>query len=191
MIITVQEMIDIVIMTFAIGFIFKDMFRRIPKPEHHNYDPLKQFHRSGFWDDLKQSIMIAAPAIVLHEFAHKFVAMGYGAAATLHAPYSMYAIVILLKLINFPLIFFVGGYVSHTALPPFQSAMVAIAGPLTNLTLYLLCTSAIKFRWIHRKYHPMVFVAGKLNLFLFIFNMIPIRGFDGYHFFSSLMQVFA
>ncbi len=192
MLITPQEIVDILIMIFAIGFIFKDMFKRIPKPHHHrDYDPLLHMKKSDFWEDLKHSMMIAAPAIVLHEFAHKFVAMSYGATATLHAPYTMYAIVIALKLINFPLIFFVGGYVAHTALAPFPSAMVSIAGPLTNFIIFLLCTAAVKYNWIHKKYHPMVFIMGKLNLFLSIFNMLPIRGFDGYNFFQSIMQVFA
>ena len=134
--------------------------------------------------------MIAAPAVVLHELSHKFVAMAFGASATLHAPYGMYAIVILLKLINFPLLFFVGGYVSHTALPPIQSSLVAIAGPLINLLLWGGLLFVVKYRLVDKRYYKIIVPMAKLNMFLFIFNMIPIPGFDGYNFFASLFNAF-
>ncbi|MBW2992362.1 M50 family metallopeptidase [Candidatus Woesearchaeota archaeon] len=189
--ITISEIIDIIAMSFFIGYIFKDMFHRVPKPQHYDeYDPLKYHKETKFWDDLKHSVMIAAPAIVLHEFAHKFVAMGFGATATLHAPYFLYIIVLILRLLKFPFIFFVGGYVAHSPLPPFESAMVSIAGPLINLVLYLLCIGAVRYKWAHSKYFPMLAMSGKLNLFLCIFNMLPFPGFDGQHFFAGMWQAF-
>jgi Zn-dependent protease len=191
MIITFSEIIDMIAMSFFIGYIFKDLFHRVPKASHYYaYDPLKYHKGTRFWDDLKHSVMIAAPALVLHEFAHKFVALGFGAEATLHAPYFLYAIVLILKLIKFPLLFIVGGYVVHTPLPPLESAMVSVAGPLMNLLLYILCLLAVKYKWVDAKYHPMLVVSGKLNLFLCIFNMLPFRGFDGYNFFTGLFQAF-
>ncbi len=127
---TVMEIADIIIMTFAIGYIFSDFFRREPL---EGYDPLKYYQKAPLFENIKFAAMIAAPAVVFHELAHKFVAILFGATATLHAPYTMYAVVILLKLMRFPLLFFVGGYVSHTPLPALQSSLVSIAGPLTNL----------------------------------------------------------
>lgn len=191
MVITFSEIIDIAAMSLFIGYIFKDLFSRVPKAKHYyEYDPLKYHAKTKFWDDLKHSIMIAAPALVLHEFAHKFVAMAYGATATLHAPYFLYFVVLALKLIRFPILFIVGGFVSHTALPPFESAMVAIAGPLTNFALYFLCLAAVKYKWVDAKYHPMLVVSSKLNLFLGIFNMLPFWGFDGQHFFQNMFAAF-
>jgi len=186
MFISPQEILDIVIMTFAVGYIFSGLFKRQPAED---YDPLTYYQKSSFWEDLKYSAMIAAPAIVLHELSHKFVAMGFGAQATLHAPYYMYAFVIFLKLINFPLLFFVGGYVSHTLLLPLPSALVAIAGPLTNLVIWLLCILLIKNKLVNRKHYRMVGLMGKLNMFLFIFNMLPVPGFDGFNFFASLIKL--
>ena len=109
-------------MTFAIGYIFSDFFRREPL---EGYDPLKYYQKPPLFENIKFAAMVAAPAVVFHELAHKFVAMLFGATATLHAPYTMYAVVILLKLMRFPLLFFVGGYVSHTPLPPIESSIVA------------------------------------------------------------------
>ena len=187
MFISPKEIIDLVIMTFAIGYIFSDYFKREPL---EGYDPLTYYQKPQLWENIKSASMIAAPAVVLHELAHKFVAMSFGATATLHAPYTMYAIVILLKLMNFPLLFFVGGYVSHTILPPVESSIVSIAGPLTNLVLWLSCLAIVKFRLISKKYYKILVPVAKLNMFLFIFNMIPLPGFDGYNFISSLFSVF-
>ena len=184
--ITIREIIDIAIMVFAIGYIFSGFFKRRPQ---EGYDPIKYFSSQSKFDNIKLAAMIAAPAVVLHELAHKIVAMSYGAVAVLKAPYLMYAIVVALKAMNFPLIFFVGGYVRHGPLAALPSAWVAIAGPLTNLIIWGLIRLAVK-NDVLTKYHNILVPMGKLNLFLGIFNIIPIPGFDGYHFFSSLFRAF-
>ncbi|MBL7056277.1 hypothetical protein ISS07_05160 [Candidatus Woesearchaeota archaeon] len=122
--------------------------------------------------------------------------MAFGATATLHAPslmgipYGMYLLVIVLIHMNFPFLFFVGGYVSHTALPALQSSLVSVAGPLTNLLLWLLALSVIKYGWVDRKHYNKVVMMGKLNLFFFAFNMIPLPGFDGSNFLMALIRAF-
>jgi len=186
MFITINEIIDIIIMTFAIGYIFSSF---IKEPEE-DYEPLKHFGKNRLWNSIKIGIIVAAPAVVLHELAHKSAAMFFGAEAILHAPLGWYAIVIILKLINFPFLFFVGGYVSHTALPALPSVIVSFAGPLTNLILYILLISLIKFSLISRKHYKKVFFAAKLNLFLFGFNMLPLPGFDGYGVLTNLLSLF-
>ena len=187
MFITIREIIDIVIMTFAIGYIFSTFIKREPT---EGYDPLKFYKKNPFWEDLKFGALIAAPAVVLHELAHKFVAMAFGAVATLHAPLGWYAVIIIMRLLNFPLLFFVGGYVTHSGLPALQSSFVSVAGPLTNIILYGVFLFIIKFKLVHRKHYRMLAISAKLNLFLAVFNMIPIPGFDGYNFFRSLMVYF-
>ncbi len=184
--ITLNEIIAIIAMAFAMGFIFTRYFRRQPT---EGYDPIKYYQKAGLWEDIKYGAKIAAPAIILHELAHKFVAMGFGAQATLHAPYGLYAIVILLSLINFPVLFFVGGYVSHTMLLPLPSAIVSISGPLINLILWLTFRASIKHKIVNRKNYRDIHMMARLNMFLFIFNMLPIPGFDGYHFFAGLLPL--
>ena len=192
-IITLPEIVDIIVMTIAIGYIFSKFFRRMPQ---EGYDPLTYYKKNPILEDIKYGAIIAAPAVVLHELSHKFVAMGFGASATLHAPsffgipYGMYLLVILLIHLNFPILFFVGGYVSHTALPPLASSMVAFSGPLINLILWLGGMSLIKYKLIDRKYYMTMGMMAKLNMFFFIFNMIPLPGFDGFHVFSGLIQAF-
>lgn len=170
-------------MVFAIGFIFSTFIKKDPDEE---YEPLNYYKKNSFFENLKYATIIAAPAIVFHELAHKFTAMAFGATATLHAPIDWYVIAIILRLINFPLFFLVGGYVSHTKLPFLESAIVSISGPLINLLFYLMSLSLVKFKLVKRKYYPTLGIIGKLNLFLFIFNMLPLPGFDGFHFLMNL-----
>ncbi|NTV22795.1 MAG: hypothetical protein HGA85_00275 [Nanoarchaeota archaeon] len=48
----------------------------------------------------------------------------------------------------------------------------------------------LKNRKMKKKHLPMAETAMRLNMFLGIFNMIPIPGFDGFNFFVSLLRVF-
>ncbi|MBT3720832.1 hypothetical protein HN789_07655 [archaeon] len=185
MIITVQEIIEIVIMALAVGYIFSGFFKK----RYISDDPFVQYSKPSMIDNLIYGIKIAAPAVILHELSHKFVAMAFGAQAVIHAPIGMYTIVILMRLLNFPIIFFVGGYVSiFGKLFAWQHALISLAGPLTNLIIYLVLISLVKFNLVNKKHYEMIGRAAKLNLFLFAFNMIPLPGFDGYSFFSAILS---
>ncbi len=183
------EVIDMVIMSLAIGYIFSGFLKKPVVSD--NYDPLKHYKaKSQTWENVKFAALAAGPAVVLHELAHKFVAMGFGAKAVLYAPYGFYLFVILLKAIGFPFIFFVGGFVAHSALPPFQSSMVALAGPLMNFIIWAAITISIRKNILKRKYYPIAVPLGRISLFLAIFNMLPLPGFDGFHFFAGLFSLF-
>ena len=191
MLFTLQELVDLVVMTLAIGYIFSTFVRREPT---EGYDPITYYKKNTLFEDIKFGAMIAAPAIVLHELMHKFAAMAFGAVAVLHAPdlmgipYGWYILVIVMRLLNFPLLFFIGGYVAHSALPPLQSAFVAAAGPLTNLVLFLVFSALVKYRIVNKKFYKTLGIMAKLNLFLFGFNLIPLPGFDGFSLFAGLLK---
>jgi Zn-dependent protease len=70
-----------------------------------------------------------------------------------------------------------------------QYALVAVAGPVMNLLLWLGLELAIKRKWIGKKDFAWAFFGKEINKFLFIFNMIPIPGFDGFQFFRGIIQV--
>jgi len=179
------EFFDVIIMSLALGYIFADYF--IPYTKSKIYDPLIQFKRPS---GLKYAIVAVAPAIVLHELMHKFVGLAFGVPSTFYASYGWLALGILLKLFGSPLLFFVPGYVSHPIAPPLTSSIIAVAGPLTNLIIWGICAYLIKN---YKKYNfseTTLMVLGfsrKINLFLFIFNMLPIPPFDGFQFFSGLL----
>ncbi|MBI5392470.1 M50 family metallopeptidase [Candidatus Woesearchaeota archaeon] len=204
-IISIQEIIDIIIMTVAVGFIFKDVFRKHNLEKFDkNYDPLdkymdttgnkeavvkgtKQFLQSPFFI----ACLATAPAIIVHELAHKFVALGFGIQATFHASYFWLLIGVVLKLLNFGFIFFVPGYVSHIAASsPLIDAAIAFAGPFLNLVLWIGVLLVLKMATVKGKWLLVLEYTKYINMFLFFFNMIPIGPFDGASVFRGLFAAF-
>ena len=193
MLFSLGELFDIAVMTFVVGFIFKDLFRRRPRVEvlMPGYDPLKR--QSGFsWGDFWFAAAVVAPSIILHEFGHKFTALAFGLSATFHASYTGLGIGVLLKLLWPSFVFFIPAYVSISgAGPQIAYALSALAGPAVNLLLWLIPAQLLRSRKIVRKmkgdlFH-IVFLTSRINMFLFIFNILPIPGFDGWSVFSYLL----
>ncbi len=183
MIFTFGELIDVVIMTAIIGYIFKDAFER--RGASSNYDPLKpQPKNESFWF----AALGIGSSILLHELGHKFAALFLGLQATFHAAYEYLFLGLLLKLANFNYIFFVPAYVSHSATNPLNSAIIAFAGPFVNLVLWLICGILLKKNYITKKYLQLVYFTKYINGFLFVVNMLPIPGLDGYWVFDGLIK---
>ena len=208
------EVLDIVLMTLVIGYIFKDTFRL---PVHHRGkegdDILDQYRapRSAMnWHDFWWGCALVAPAIILHELGHKFMAMSFGLTATFHAACStanllgglgqffdffcgLTVLSVVLKTIGFGFIFFVPGYVSIGAGgTEFQNALISFAGPAVHLIFwlgaaYILRNKKAVKKMSHRKQFYLFFFK-QINMFLFILNMLPIPGFDGFSFFYHLIK---
>lgn len=172
-----MELIDIVIMSLVVGYIFMDMFKA--PVNHHDFDPMKQ--RFGFsWRDFWFSVAVITPAIVLHEFGHKFVAMAYGLQAVFHAAYFWLFLGVLMKFVGF--VFFIPAYVSFSAsATPLQSAAISFAGPAVNLLLWVGAWMFLKYKGkrLKRTTYAALFLTQRVNMFMFFFNMIPIPPFDG------------
>lgn len=191
MVISLIEIIDIVIMTAVVGYIFM-IFIRKPTPEYYMGE--KKFD----WESFKIACWITGPALILHELAHKFVALGYGYHATFHAAYVFLALGVILRLMRSRFIFFIPGYVAigcsaaaNCVIPPLQGAMIAGAGPFMNLALFVGAVLALKYKKKMKKRTRIILHLTKIiNLFLFIFNMLPFYIFDGYKVFSGLYHHF-
>jgi Zn-dependent protease len=185
------EIIDIVIMTVVVGYIFMAFLRK-PTPDY--YLKKQRFD----WEAFKLACWITAPALILHELAHKFVALGYGYQATFHAAYAFLALGVILRLMRSNFIFFVPAYVAvgcksavNCAIPPLQSALIAGAGPFMNLALFAGAALALKYKKNMKKRTRVILHLTKIiNLFLFIFNMLPFYIFDGYKFFTGIFHHF-
>lgn len=130
----------------------------------------------GFLVLLAISLLTAGIGFLLHELAHKVVAIRYGQVAEFRADFGMLVLAIATALAGF--IFAAPGAVHHRGrITDRQHGHIAIAGPVTNLAL------AVGFL-------PLVFipipVIGQLgafgvgiNCFLAAFNMIPFGPLDG------------
>jgi Zn-dependent protease len=185
---SLYEIVSLVIMSVALGFIFSDLFSKYKIPSK---DPLTIMRQSNKLNEMLFAIMIVAPAVVLHELGHKFVAMAFGQFAQFHVSLTGLAIGTGLKLIGFPFIIFVPGYVSISgqSLLGWQNSLIAFAGPGVNLLLWLVFWLIAKQAKEPQK--KIIFlIMARINLFLFAFNMIPIPPFDGYQVFRGLFSFF-
>jgi Zn-dependent protease len=173
MLFTLSELLDVILMTLGVGYIFMDLFK---VPRVTLFD----------WRAFGRSCLVTAPAIILHELGHKFVAVAFGADATFHAAYAFLALGLILKLFKSPIIFLVPAYVSFSAtLTSGESALVAFAGPAINGVLYLSSLFALKQHLTPRG-RAFWLMTRKLNGMLFIFNLLPLPGFDGFHLFRAV-----
>ena len=174
MIFSIREFVDVLIMTGVVGFIFKDLFKQVDRP-------------------FLFSCLVTAPALILHELAHKFIALGFGLQATFHAAYFWLVLGIIMKLANFGFIFFVPAYVSIDAvgaqLTPLSSALVAGSGPFTNLALFGIAWAFLQQKKLKTRTYIFLQVTKQINLFLFVFNMLPLPMFDGLKFYQGILQV--
>ena len=194
MVFNFSEIIDLVIMSAYLGYIFSDIIVR-PK---ENYDPLKHYKQGYDWSGFKFAIYATAPAVIIHELAHKFVAMGFGLDATFFAFYrntftlAIAIFSIISKLTGFGFVFIVPGFVSISGVgTQLQFALTAIAGPLFNLILWIIATLVIKNKKYDQKNLAFWTLTKRINMFLFFFNMIPIGFFDGATVFRGLIAYFS
>ena len=191
--ITIVEIIDLIAMTFFVGYIFSGL---IPV-RRESYDPLTHYKKMFDFEALKFTIMATTPAIIVHELAHKFVALGFGLNAIFYAFYrssfSLFLGIIALisKLTGMGFIFIVPGFVGISGNGThLQFALAALAGPLLNLVLWIGAWLVLKSKKHKKRHYLLLLLTQKINMYLFIFNMLPIPGFDGYGFLTELIKAF-
>ncbi|MBM3200164.1 M50 family metallopeptidase, partial [Candidatus Woesearchaeota archaeon] len=190
--ISFKEFFDLVVMTLALGYIFSAFMPQQLFGQRGIYHLLKAQAQGLDWEALKYAVIITAPAVALHELGHKFVALLFGLSAEFSASYWGLGLGVFLKMVNAPFIMFVPGYVSipsdaHVLI----SGLVALAGPLVNLFLWLGASVYIKFFKLNRKQMILAHLTKKINLFLFIFNILPFGFFDGAKVFKAFAYVFS
>ena len=184
---TIAELFDLAIMTLALGYIFSSFMPRQLFGQKGIYHLLKAQAQGFDWEALKYAAILTAPAVVFHEVAHKFTALAFGLNAEFFASYWGLGLGVFLKMVGAPFIIFVPGYVSI----PFDthvlvSGVIALAGPMMNLFLWVGAIIYLKFFKLNQKQMILAHLTKKINLFLLIFNMIPFGFFDGAKVFRAL-----
>lgn len=133
------------------------------------------------------SVLTVGVGFLLHELAHKVVAVRFGQIAAFKADYAMLALCVGAAFAGF--LFAAPGAVYHRGrITERQNGLVSVAGPLTNVVLVAV-------------FLPLVFLGGFLgelgqlgvtiNAVLAAFNMIPFGPLDGKKVLSWSKVVFA
>ncbi|PSP76526.1 metalloprotease [Halobacteriales archaeon QS_1_68_20] len=122
------------------------------------------------------SLLSAGVAFLLHELAHKVVAVRFGQVAAFRADYGMLFLALMSAFAGF--IFAAPGAVHHRGrLTPRQRGLIALAGPVTNLALAAVF---LPFALWGGPFVGLVGVYGVfINLLLGAFNMLPFGPLDG------------
>jgi Zn-dependent protease len=161
-----RELRDLLVAWLALGLAFTFFFERV--------GPARLFSGAitGLAGPFFVSLVTVGVGFLLHELAHKVVAIRFGRPAEFRADMAMLALAIGGGLAGF--IFAAPGAVYHRGAPnPRENGLIALAGPVTNLVLAVVFLPFVVFV-------PRIGVMGvSINLLLAGFNMLPIGGLDG------------
>ena len=126
------------------------------------------------------SLLTAGAGFLVHELAHKVVAVRFGQIAEFRADYGMLFLAVVSSLAGF--IFAAPGAVYHRGrLTPREHGLIALAGPAVNVGLAVLFVPVFVVGTLVGS--DFLALAGSrgllINLFLAAFNMIPFGPLDG------------
>lgn len=127
------------------------------------------------------SALVVTLNFVLHELMHKFVAIKYGAIAAFKASYQGIILTIASGLMGF-LLGITGATMIYTnRFTRRENGIVSIAGPATNIAVFLLFFALLKFGNLQANSYLATAATTALfvSLMLAFFNMLPIFPLDG------------
>ena len=179
------EILYILVATLVVGYIFTGLFKIKTSKD------VLDVYTGGFdWKEFRFACLVAAPGIILHEMAHKFVAMGFGLTAQFYiSPFGL-AIGIVLKFLGTGFMILAPGYVMISGASGIQSMITALSGPLINLALWGLAFCFLKYKTnIPRNSAIFWTLTSHINKWLFVFNILPIPPLDGAKVWIPLFQM--
>jgi len=183
------EILEIFATTLVIGYLFSHF---ITAPHRDLKFYANKFNKLWNWLDVKYSMMVVGPAIILHEFGHKIAAISMGFSSRFFGIITGGKIVwygaivgFVLRIVSAPFMFLIPGYVAPAyegawaGMTATQMSLIAFAGPAVNLALFIVFWALLKSDKFP-KWNRLFYISKIVNMWLFILNMLPISPLDGY-----------
>ena len=125
------------------------------------------------------SMLTVGPGFVLHELSHKFVAQRYGFWAEFRMWPMGLVLALVTSLIGF--IFAAPGatYIQGMNISKEENGQISIAGPLVNIVIGVLFLPLAIFAASGSFLESLGVIGSYINIFLALFNMLPIGPLDG------------
>lgn len=135
------------------------------------------------------SLLTVGTGFVLHELSHKFVAQRYGYWAEFRMWPMGLVLALVTSLIGF--IFAAPGatYISGTNISPSENGRISLAGPLTNIAIAALFLPFYLFGG--GVWYLIGLIGVRINIFLALFNLLPLGPLDGAKVFRWNLPVWA
>ena len=171
-----RELRDLAVAWLALGVAFTLLLERELVAALNLGGQLGGLNPPAVAQTLLVSLLTVGVGFLLHELAHKVVAVRFGQVAAFRADYRMLGFAIVGALVGF--LFAAPGAVVHRGhITARQNGLIALAGPVTNVALALL-------------FLPALLAGGDLlgqvgnygvlvNVLLAGFNMLPFGPLDG------------
>ncbi len=137
-----------------------------------------QFSASDAATLVSISLVTVGPGFVFHELSHKFVAQRYGYWAEFRMWPMGLVLALVTSLIGF--IFAAPGatYISGTNITKEENGVISVAGPMMNVAIAALFTPLLLLSGGSLLY-LVGYIGVRINVFLALFNMLPIGPLDG------------
>ncbi|MCL6003655.1 MAG: site-2 protease family protein, partial [Candidatus Thermoplasmatota archaeon] len=134
--------------------------------------------RLGLLPALGIGFLMTITAFLIHEMSHKFTAIHYGAWSEFRMWPMGLVLTIITGLIGF--LFALPGAVYFASYRnPIREGKIAVAGPIANLVMGVALLPILLFVSLPFGFYAAVFFLVYINLWLGLFNLVPIPPLDG------------